>query len=297
VPKRWVVASVVALPVVTAAVIVVALTANGTGGPEPTFRPDGGQAIGATATTPPVSAPPSSAASTTTAASSAAAPSTTPSTPAPAPVAASGDAPLAGKIEPGTTRSGVATFYDTDGGGACGYDPSPDPLTAAMNSSDYEGSKACGAYVLVRAAGGASVTVRITNLCPAPCQVGQLDLSPQAFDHLAARNLGEIPITWKLVSPPRSKRISLRHKAGSSQYWCGIQVIDHANPLARLEVRAGGEWKQLQRTDYNYFLSENGAGCGGAVAITDIYGERLVVDPLPVKADVTQPTALQFAQH
>jgi expansin (peptidoglycan-binding protein) len=191
----------------------------------------------------------------------------------------------------------VATFYDTDGTGACGYDASTDPLNAAMNVADYEGSAACGAYVQVQAAGGASVTVRITNLCPAPCRVGQLDLNPKAFDRLGARNLGEIPVTWKLVSAPSSKRIAIRYKTGSSQYWCGIQVIDHRNPVARLEVRAGGSWKQLQRTDYNYFLSENGAGCGGSIAVTDIYGERLVVDPLPVKADVVQPTSLQFAQH
>jgi expansin (peptidoglycan-binding protein) len=191
----------------------------------------------------------------------------------------------------------VATFYDTDGTGACGYDASPDPLNAAMNVTDFEGSRACGAYVLVQAANGASVTVRITNLCPAPCRVGQLDLNPKAFDRLGARNLGEIPITWKLVNPPAANRISLRYKTGSSQYWCGIQAIDHRNPLAGLEVRTGGGWKQLQRTDYNYFLSENGAGCGGAVAITDIYGERLVFDPLPVKADVVQPTSRQFAQH
>src|SRR3712207_6944180 len=50
------------------------------------------------------------------------------------------------------------------GGGACSYDPSPDPLTAAMNWSDYEDSAACGAYVLVKAANGKSITVRITNL-------------------------------------------------------------------------------------------------------------------------------------
>ncbi|WP_410645119.1 hypothetical protein [Amycolatopsis sp. lyj-346] len=59
----------------------------------------------------------------------------------------------------------------------------------------------------------------------------------------------------------------------------------------------GRRLEQLQRTDYNYFLSENGAGCGGAIAVTDIYGERLVVDPLPVKADVVQPTSRQFNRH
>jgi expansin (peptidoglycan-binding protein) len=292
VPKRWVIASIVALFVVSATVVAVATVGSGDS-----------RVVGLAATTPRASTPPSSSATTTTVASPTAASPTTasstpaPSTTAPAPAATPGDATLAGRIEPGVTRSGVATFYDTDGSGACGYDPSPDPLTAAMNSADYETAKACGAYVLVQAANGASVTVRITNLCPPPCRVGQLDLSPEAFDHLAARNLGEIPITWKLVSPPAPKRISIRYKAGSSEYWCGIQVIDHRNPLARLEVRTNGGWKQLERTDYNYFLSENGAGCGGAIAVTDIYGERLVVDPLPVKADVTQPTTLQFAQR
>ncbi|WP_223199461.1 expansin EXLX1 family cellulose-binding protein [Solihabitans fulvus] len=194
-------------------------------------------------------------------------------------------------------HSGVATFYDSNGGGACSYDPGPDPLTAAMNWSDYEDSKACGAYVLVRAANGARLTVRITNLCPAPCRVGQLDLSAAAFARLAAPVAGEIPITWTLVSPAAPKNISIRYKSGSSQYWCGIQVIDHRNPVARLEVWSGGQWQQLHRTDYNYFLSENGSGCGGAIAVTDIYGQRLVVDPLPVKADVVQGTSLQFAAH
>ncbi|WP_410643436.1 expansin EXLX1 family cellulose-binding protein [Amycolatopsis sp. lyj-346] len=288
-PRRTVLVAIVALLVVAATVVV--LVATRTGGPVPAEaanKSDAAPAIGTAAvTTPPESTPP---------------PTTTPTTPTTATSSSvtsstSAAAPLAGRIEPGATHSGVATFYDTDGTGACGYDATTDPLNAAMNVADYEGSQACGAFVLVRAANGASVTVRITNLCPAPCRVGQLDLNPKAFDRLGARNLGEIPVTWKLVSPPSAKKISLRYKDGSSQYWCGIQVIDHRNPVARLEVRAGGSWKRLQRTDYNYFLSENGAGCGGAVAVTDIHGERLVIDPLPVKPGVSQPTNRQFAQH
>ncbi|NGY60315.1 hypothetical protein G7043_15400 [Lentzea sp. NEAU-D13] len=224
-------------------------------------------------------------------------PQSTPSAPptsAEQPVAAAAGAPLAGKIKPGVTRNAPATFYTSDGGGACSYDPGPDPLTVAMNWSDYEDSKACGAYVLVRA-NGKSITVRVTNLCPAPCRVGQLDLSREAFARLADPQQGEIPVTWTLVSPPLQKKISVRYKTGSSQYWCGIQVIDHRNPVARLEVQAGGQWKELRRMEYNYFLSENGAGCGGALAVTDIYGERLVVNALQVLPDVAQPTSLQFA--
>ncbi|MDX3661546.1 expansin EXLX1 family cellulose-binding protein [Streptomyces sp. ID05-26A] len=190
-------------------------------------------------------------------------------------------------------RTGVATFYDSDGGGACSYDPGPDPLTAAMNEADYGNSAACGAFVLVEA-GGKSLTVRITNLCPAPCRPGQLDLSAEAFAQLAPPVKGEIPITWTIVSPDTAKTVGIRYKSGSSQYWCGIQVLDHRNPVARLEVLAGGKWLQLQRAEYNYFLSENGAGCGGDIAITDVHGERLVVAALPVKPDTIQPTTLQF---
>ncbi|WP_328675400.1 expansin EXLX1 family cellulose-binding protein [Streptomyces sp. NBC_01261] len=210
---------------------------------------------------------------------------------------ASGTAPLAGRIRPGATYRGVATFYDADGGGACLYDPSGDVMTGAMNTTDYEASKACGAYVLVHAANGATITVRITNECPGDCAPGQIDLSAQAFAKLAAPSAGRIPITWNLASPSTSDTISIRYKTGSTRYWCGIQAIGHRNPLARLEVAVGSGWRQLERTDYNYFISEDGSGCGGALRLTDIYGQQLTVPALAVRANVTQSTRVQFAKH
>ncbi|MFF4503534.1 expansin EXLX1 family cellulose-binding protein [Streptomyces sp. NPDC001401] len=213
------------------------------------------------------------------------------------PQTASGAAPLAGRIRPGVAYRGVATFYDADGGGACLYDPSDDVMTGAMNHTDYETAKACGAYVLVRAANGASVTVRITNECPGDCAPGQIDLSAQAFAKLAAPSAGRIPITWQLASPGTAGTISIRYKTGSTRYWCAIQAIGHRNPLARLEVRTGSGWRQLPRTDYNYFLSEDGSGCGGPIRITDIYGQQLTVDAVAIRPNVTQPTRVQFARH
>jgi expansin (peptidoglycan-binding protein) len=207
-------------------------------------------------------------------------------------------APLAGRIKPGATHKGVATFYQgAQNTGACLFDRSPDHFTAAMNEKDYEGSKACGAYVQVHGANGATITVRITNLCPYPCRVGQLDLDPEAYKLLAPPRTGETPITWKLVSPNISGGIAIRYKTGSSRWWCGIQVINHRNPVARLEVRTAGGWKALPRSSYNYFLSEKGAGCGADIRVTDIYGQALVVRALPVKANVTQRTNLQFSRR
>ncbi|MFI9812701.1 expansin EXLX1 family cellulose-binding protein [Saccharothrix variisporea] len=209
--------------------------------------------------------------------------------------ASAATAPLAGRIQPGVTYSGPGTWYDSDGDGACLFGRSADMMTVAMNQTDYETSKACGAYLEVRASNGRTIQVRVNNLCPSPCRVGQLDLTREAFSRLADPVVGEISVTWRLLSPAMSTGISLRYKDGSSQWWCGIQAIDHRNPVARLEVRTAGGWKQLRRTDYNYFLSEDGAGCGGAIAITDIYGQRLVSDPLPIRPGVAQPTNLQFA--
>ncbi|MBC2908156.1 expansin EXLX1 family cellulose-binding protein [Streptomyces cupreus] len=214
------------------------------------------------------------------------------------PRATSAAAGSAGRIRPGTTYDGVATHYDAgDGDGACLFGPSDDLMVAAMNTTDYETSKACGAHVLVRAANGKTVKVLITNECPLPCAPGQLDLSKQAFAKLADLNQGRIAITWSLLSPSTSDTISIRYKTGSSTHWCGIQAIGHRNPVARLEVGTAGGWRQLPRTEYNYFLSEDGSGCGGAIRITDIYGERLTVNGIALRPDVAQTTSVQFARH
>ncbi|MFE1881233.1 expansin EXLX1 family cellulose-binding protein [Streptomyces diastatochromogenes] len=207
-------------------------------------------------------------------------------------------APSAGRIHPGTTYTGVATAYEAgDGDGACGFGPSDDMMIAAMNTTDYETSRACGAYVHVRAANGASLTVRITNECPLPCAPGQLDLSQQAFAKLADLKVGRLPITWSLVSPSTSQTVSIRYKTGSNPYWCGIQAIGHRNPVANLEVHTGSGWRQLPRTSYNYFISADGSGCGSTIRITDIYGEQLTVSGIALRPNVVQPTRVQFARH
>lgn len=251
---------------------------------------------------PPTAGTPGTVSSTTSRPAATATGPTAASTTAPAPVAAEapagGTTPLAGRIEPGGTYSGVATFYGADGGGACLFDhPSDDLMVAAMNTRDYETSKACGARVQVRAADGATITVRIVDECPGDCQVGQIDLSQEAFARLADPTLGRIPITWSLVSPDTAGSLAIRYKDGSSQYWCGLQVIDHRNPVARLEVSVNGAYKELERTSYNYFLSPDGAGCGSTIRVTDIYGESLTIPALPVQPGTTQKTSVQFGRH
>jgi len=260
-------------------------------GPSLTTPPGATTSAGVTPSTATAAAKPKSPTPTTTTPKAATTPRTAAGTAGPAPA-------TAGRIRPGQTHTGVATFYQgAQNTGACSFDPSPDHFTAAMNEADYEGSNACGAYIQVHGSSGATITVRITNLCPYPCRVGQLDLDPEAYKLLAPLKTGETPITWKLVSPSISGGIAIRYKTGSSQWWCGIQVINHRNPVARLEVKVAGSWKALPRTGYNYFLSAQGSGCGSGIRVTDIYGQQLVIGALPIKVNVTQRTTVQFAKH
>jgi expansin len=259
--------------------------------------------------------PPGAAPSSPAAASSAASPSATPTrtadgtaaptatgapagpSTAPASRSVPSDAALAGRIRPGVTYRGLATTYDASGGeGSCSFGAGGTALTAAMNTTDYESARACGAYVRVATADGAAVTVLVTNECPT-CEAGQLDLSEEAFTALADLGRGRISVSWSLLSPASAAPLSVRYKTGSSSYWCGLQVLGHRNPVARLEVAAGGGWTRLERTGYNYFLSEQGTGCGGRIRITDIYGEQLTVGALAVRPDAVQSAGVQFAPH
>ncbi|MFJ9422017.1 expansin EXLX1 family cellulose-binding protein [Streptomyces sp. NPDC101249] len=292
--RRWLFLAASALVVV--ALIAVVLRGDGSDAGDRRSRADDGTRAGtpsatAAGTRAPSPSPDPSAASKSPTASARPAPSAE-RTPRAVPAAA----PLAGRIGPGAVHRGVATFYDADGGGACMYDPGGDPLTGAMNTADYESARACGAYVRVTS-GGRSVTVRITNKCPGDCASGRIDLSAEAFARLAAPSAGRIAVSWTLVSPSDVGTLSVRYKTGSTAYWCGIQLIGHRNPLARLEVRAGDGWRRLPRADYNYFLAADGGGCGGALRVTDIYGERLTLDGIGLRPDVVQPTGAQFARH
>lgn len=247
--------------------------------------PAPGPATGSPSGAPPTTTPPGTTPSTT-GASGAPTQTITPHT-------ASGPARLASRIRPGVTYRGVATFYGADGGGNCMFDPTGDVMVVAMNRSDYEDSRACGAYLSVRGPSGTSITVRVVDQCP-ECPVGALDLSAQAFAKLAAPSAGRINVTWKLSSPGMSGPIAVRYKTGSTRYWCAVQVLNHRNPIAALDLQTSTGWKSLPRQDYNYFLSESGTGCGGSIRVTDIYGQRITLTGITIKPDVVQQGSKQF---
>jgi Lytic transglycolase len=109
-------------------------------------------------------------------------------------------------IQLGPTFSGQGTFF-SPGLGACGITNSDSDLIVAIGESLFDSGNPgnpnndvfCGHKIKATVAGGASVTVTVTDRCVA-CGPDDLDFSPAAFDQLADPSAGRIDITWQWVS-------------------------------------------------------------------------------------------------
>lgn len=194
-----------------------------------------------------------------------------------------------------TTFTGEATYYTfADGSGNCGFPATPgDLMVAAMNAPQYDHSNVCGMCARITGPSGA-VTVRIVDQCP-ECPMGDLDLSPQSFDHLAARALGRVPITWHEVPCDVTGPVDYHFKDGSSQWWTAIQLRNHRHRIAKLEAMTPTGWQSITRLDYNYFVAESGLGPGPyRLRTTDIHGDAITDTGVPSLADADTPSSSQF---
>ena len=181
------------------------------------------------------------------------------------------------------TGDGEGTYYDADGSGACGF-PSQsggELLIAAMNAPQFDGSNPCGMCAHVTGPMG-EVTVRVVDLCP-ECADGDLDLSPDAFDRVARRVDGRVPITWREVPCEVSGPLVYHFKDGSNQWWTAIQIRNHRHRIAMLEAQgADGSWQAIPRVDYNYFVADSGLGPGPySLRVTDTHGHVVMDDGVP----------------
>lgn len=167
----------------------------------------------------------------------------------------------------GSKRQGIATFYNGIGQKNCGLDDPRDRLFAAGRMDTiYLNSAACGACLRVTGELG-SVVLSVIDSCPitgadVDCSVSgaTLDLSPEAFEKIAPKAKGKVPITLEPVACGVAGNVKFRFKEGSSIYWTAIQVRDHRVPIAKLEYKRGNDWVGVPRVNYNYFIAQAGVG-------------------------------------
>lgn len=187
-------------------------------------------------------------------------------------------------------RPGLITWYNAEGIGNCGFDPSPpaDPYFVALTTVGglYGNATWCGGCVEVQGPLG-SVVARVVDSCP-DCGPDHLDMSPQAFEKVARLVDGRVQIRWRFVSCPVEGPISYRMKEGSSQWWTALQVRNHRVPLKRLEWLRQGSWVEAPRQDYNYFVEAKGMGEGALRVRVISWDNQFLEDTLPG----AQPEAL-----
>jgi expansin (peptidoglycan-binding protein) len=192
-------------------------------------------------------------------------------------------------------NEGDATYYTfADGSGACGFPATPnDLLVGAMNAADYGVSAPCGACARVAGPDG-EVTVRIVDLCP-DCAKGQIDLSPQAFEKIAALDKGRVPISWQYVACDVSGPVTYHFKDGSNQWWTAIQMRNIRHAVSKLEFEKDGDFVAVDRLDYNYFVAESGMGEGPLkLRVTDVHGSALIDEGIALADNADRAGAAQF---
>ena len=196
----------------------------------------------------------------------------------------------------GPVVRGQATHYGPAHlGGNCMFPSLPaNRLTVAAGPDLYAAGAGCGGYLDVTS-GGRTVRVKITDQCP-ECGPGHLDLTSEAFTALAPLDRGLIPITYRVVTNPKpAQALSFRVKEGSSRYWLGLLVDGTGNRLRSVEIKTGGGWKSLQRTDYGYWLAPSGAGAGPfTVRVTDVAGHRATASGIRLAPSAVQRTGVRL---
>ncbi|MBL8956333.1 MAG: hypothetical protein JNK82_36505 [Myxococcaceae bacterium] len=159
----------------------------------------------------------------------------------------------------GQSKDGIISFYDGDGRGACGYDPTNDDFTA-IYTGGWASSAACGTCIEVTGPKGV-VVVRVVDHCP-DCENDHLDLRRSSYAKIANIPDGRATVKWKTVTCPTAGNVQVQVKDGSNPFWLAIQPRNFRRPVVKVEGQKGGAWVTLSRTDYNYFLAESGLGEG-----------------------------------
>jgi expansin (peptidoglycan-binding protein) len=204
--------------------------------------------------------------------------------------------PAGADIQP---TDGTATFTDLTGGGACSFPGEPpDNLHVGISTAEFGTADVCGAYLDVRGPKG-SVRVLVTDHCT-NCRPGVVDVSRKAFTRIADVGAGQAPVHYQLVrNPPLARPISLLVRDGSSTGWFQLQVLDHGNALAGVELgTTTGHWRRLTRSPDNYWTAANpGPGAGPfTIRITDVYDQAVELYDVRLAPGEVQHTVARLYQ-
>jgi len=189
-------------------------------------------------------------------------------------------------------HSGYATYTGSGySGGNARLDPiPPDMEITALNTEDYNSygvqAALAGAYLEVKGQNGSTI-VYVTDRYPEGA-VGALDICPISFKKIGDMAPGKIDITWHVVKAPITGNFVYSYMASNCQHWAAIQVRNHKYPVLKMEYYKDGNWINMKKEMYNYFIGEHMGTSPLQVRFTDIRGQVVTDTLLALPAEIPE---------
>jgi expansin len=165
-----------------------------------------------------------------------------------------------------------------------------DGLYASLPPGQYGNGGDCGAYLTITGPRG-SVQAEVVDMCPG-CAAGQLDLSTAAFARIQPLADGTARVSYQLARDPvLPGPLAVRIQRGSSSGSMAIQVLNHGNPLTRVQVNG----QNLAPRADGYWVAARGAGGGPfQVNVTDVLGNTAVLTGIVLRPGAVQQTTVSM---
>ncbi|ETS73272.1 hypothetical protein PFICI_14877 [Pestalotiopsis fici W106-1] len=197
--------------------------------------------------------------------------------------------------------TGTSTFYGGNlSGGTCSFTTMgslPSGIYGtAFSGSSWNSAANCGACLDVTGPNGKTIRVMVVDKCP-ECETGHLDLFQDAFAKIGDISAGKIATSYTPVACGISSAFKLHNKSGTSKYWFSMQVVNHNQPISKLEVSTdgGSTWKSTTRQDYNFFENSSGFGTDTVdVRVTSTNGKSITVKSVSVASDSSVTAGSNF---
>jgi expansin len=173
----------------------------------------------------------------------------------------------------------------------CSIEPlAGDGLYASLPPGQYGNGTDCGAYLTITGPRG-SVQAEVVDMCPG-CAADQLDLSTAAFARIQPLADGTAPVSYQLARDPiLPGPLAVRIQRGSTSGSMAIQVLNHGNPLTRVQVNG----RNLAPRADGYWVADGGAGAGPfQVDVTDVLGNTAVLTGIVLRPGAVQQTTVSM---
>ncbi|HYD39596.1 MAG TPA: hypothetical protein VEB43_02110 [Anaeromyxobacter sp.] len=141
------------------------------------------------------------------------------------------------------------------------------------------GLASCGACLELTGPGGTQVAIVVED-CEGCGASVDLDLDAATFAAVTGAEEGLVEVEARAVPCPVTGNLRWASSVGTNPYFVQLFALDHRHPLDAVELRVGGAFVPLQRTDTNGWQWTSSGGGETApppytLRVTDVFGHAV----------------------